>query len=133
MREVVDRVSSEWTWVSMGVPQGFCTWATTVFDFHERLIDVVEECTINLYADDTTISSADANPVMLGSRVEGDLGRVADWISSNGLRMNVTMTQLMVLQRRGRHNEAKSIQVKVGTRNDELKKKDCVRYLGVEN
>ena len=42
----------------------------------------VVECTINLYADDTTIYSADANPVMLGSRVKGDLGRVADWISS---------------------------------------------------
>ena len=67
---------------------------------------------------------------MLGSRVEGDLGRVRDWISSNGVRMNVAKTQLMVLSRRGRCDEANSIQVKVG--NDELKKKDCVRYLGVE-
>ena len=67
---------------------------------------------------------------MLGSRVEGDLGRVADWISSNGLRMNVARTQLMVLSRRGRRDEASSFQVKVGI--DELKKKDCVRYLGVE-
>ena len=44
--------------------------------------------------------------------------------------MNVAKTQLMVLSRRGRRDEANSIQVKVG--NDELKKKDCVRYLGVE-
>ena len=62
--------------------------------------------------------------------MEGDLGRVADWISSNGLRMNVAKTQLMALSWRGRRDEANSIQVKVG--NDELKKKDCVRYLGVE-
>ena len=45
----------------------------------------------------------------------------------------MAMTQLMVLCRRGRHDEAKSIQVKLGTCDDELKKKDCVRYLGVEN
>ena len=38
-------------------------------------------------------------------------------------------TQLMVLSRKGRRDEANSVQVKVG--NDELKK-DCARYLGVE-
>ena len=81
------------------------------------LPEVVEECTISLHADDTTIYSADNNPVMLGSRVEGDLGRVADWISSNGLRMNVAKAQLMVLSWRGRRDEANSIQMKVG--NDE--------------
>lgn len=42
----------------------------------------------------------------------------------------MAMTQLTVLCRRGRRDEANSIQAKVG--NDELKKKDCVRYLGVE-
>ena len=62
--------------------------------------------------------------------MERDLRRVADWINSNGLRMNVAKTQLMVLSRKGRRDEANSVQVKVG--NDELKKKDCVRYLGVE-
>ena len=36
----------------------------------------------------------------------------------------------MVLSRRGRRDEANSIQVKVG--NDELKKKDGVGYLGVD-
>ena len=59
--------------------------------------------------------------------MESDLRRVADWINSNGLRMNVAKTQLMVLSRKGRRDEANSVQVKVG--NDELKKKDCVRYL----
>ena len=116
-----------------GRTPGFHSWAVTVFDFLisvNDLPEVVEECTINLYADDTTIYSADNNPVMLGSRVEGDLERVVDWISSNGLRMNVAKTQLMVLSRRGRRDEANSIQVKVG--NDELKKKDCVRYLDVK-
>ena len=61
--------------------------------------------------------------------MERDLRRVADWISSNGLRMNVAKTQLMVLSRKGRRDEANSVQVKVG--NDELKK-DCARYLGME-
>lgn len=49
--------------------------------FMNDLPEVVEEFTINHY--DTIFYSADANPVVLGSRVEGDLGRVVDWISSN--------------------------------------------------
>ena len=36
----------------------------------------------------------------------------------------------MVLSRRGRCDEANSIQVKVG--NDEMKKKNCASYFGVE-
>ena len=94
MRVVVDGASSEWARVSMGVPQGSILGRLLFLIFMNDLPEVVEECTINLYADDTTIYSADANPVMLGSRVEGDLRRVADWISSNGLRMNVAKTQL---------------------------------------
>ena len=92
MRVVVDRVSSEWARVSMGVLQGSILGPLLFLTFVNDLPEVVEECTINLYADDTTIYSADTNPVILGSRVEGDLGRVVDWIISNGLRMNVAKT-----------------------------------------
>jgi len=67
---------------------------------------------------------------MLSLRVERDLGRVADWINANGLRMNVAKTQLMVLSRRGMRDEADSLQVKIG--DDEPRKQDCVRYLGVD-
>ena len=59
--------------------------------------------------------------------MERDLG---DWINTNGLRMNVPKTQLMVLSRRGMRDEADSVQVKVG--DDELRKQGCVRYLGVD-
>ena len=121
-------VTSEWAGVSMGVPQGSTVGLLLFLIFMNNLPDV-EECTINLYADDTTIYSADVNPVMLSSRVESDLRRAADWISSNGRRMNVAKTQLMVFSRRGRRDEANSVQVKVG--NNELKIA-CMRYIGVE-
>ena len=92
----------------MGAPQGSILGPLLFLVFMNNLPDV-EECTINLYADDTTIYSADVNPVILKQyRVERDLGRVSDWMSSNGLRMNVAKTQLMVLNRRGRHDEANS-------------------------
>ena len=56
--------------------------------FVNNLQDVVEHCTVNLYADDTTIYSTDENPVVLGARIEKNLEMVANWIRMNGLKMN---------------------------------------------
>ena len=129
-RVVVDGVSSEWAKVSMGVPQGSILGPLLFVISVNNLPNAVEECTTNLYTDDTNIYSADADPVVLSGREERDLGRVADWINTNGPRMNVAKTQLMVHSRRGMRDQIDFVQVKVG--DDELRKQDCVRYLGVE-
>ena len=63
----------EWARVFMGVPQGSILGRLLFLIFINNLPYVVEKCTINLYADDTTIYSADVNPVMVSSRVESDL------------------------------------------------------------
>ena len=55
---VVDGVSSEWARVYMGVPQGPLLGLLLFLIFVNNLPEVVEECTINFYADDTTIYSA---------------------------------------------------------------------------
>ena len=98
--------------------------------FVNDLPNVVEESSINLFADDTAIYYADSNPKVLGDRMKRDLGRVRNWIHSNGLSLNVAKTQLMVLSRRGRREEAVAVQMKVNE--VELQQQDCVRYLGVE-
>ena len=40
--------------------------------------------------------------------------RVVEWITRNGLRMNVDKTQLLVLNRKGKQSIADSVQVSVG-------------------
>ena len=64
------------------------------------LPNVVEGSSINLFAEDTAIYSTDSDTTVLGGRVEKDLGRAAQWIHSNGLRLNVAKTQLMVIKER---------------------------------
>ena len=96
--------------------------------FVNDLSDVVQHCTVNLYADDTTIYSTDENPVVLGARMEKDLESVANWIKMNGLKMNVVKTQLMVLTRKGKYHMADDLEVK----NTCLEKQNCVNYLGVK-
>ena len=97
--------------------------------FVNDLPSVVEECTVNLYADDTALYSVHSDPGELSRRVQEDLQRVAEWITRNGLRMNVNKTQLVVLNRKGKQSIADSVQVSVD--DSMLQKQDCVKYLGV--
>ena len=62
-----------------GVPQGSILEPMLFLLFVNDLSDVVQHCTVNRYADDTTIYSTDENPVVLGARMEKHLESVAEW------------------------------------------------------
>ena len=79
---LLDGVHSDWTGLTKGVPQGSILGPMLFLLLVNNLSDVVQHCTVNLYADDTTIYSADENPVVLGTRMEKDLESVANWIKS---------------------------------------------------
>ena len=115
-RVVVDGVSSEWANMHIyGCSQGSILGPLLFLNFVNDLPDAVEECSTNLYADDTTIYSA--------ARCRSCMQYlVLEW----------RVTQLMVLSRKGKRacGDTDSAQVKV--EDVELKKQDCVRYLGVE-
>ena len=91
-RVLLDGEHSDWTGLTKGVPQGSILGPMLFLLFVNDLSDVVEHCTVNLYADDTTIYSTDENPVVLGARMEKDLESVANWIEMNDLKMNVVKT-----------------------------------------
>ena len=127
---LLDGEHSDWTGLTKGVPQGSILGPMLFLLFVNDGSDVVQHCTVNLYADDTTIYSTDENPVVLGARMEKDLGSVANWIKMNGLKINVAKTQLMVLTRKGKYHMAEDVEVKIG--NTCLEKQNCVNYLGIK-
>ena len=114
-RVVLGGELSDWTRLTKGVPQGSILGPMLFLVFVNNLSDVVEHCTVNLYADDTIIYSTDEDPVVLGTRIEKDLGRdrVATCIKMNGLKMNVSKTQLMVVTRKGKRHMADDVIVKI--------------------
>ena len=102
-------------------------WRTAL---DKDLPNSVERCTVNLYADDTTIYFASKAPQEVKEALETDLCALAVWIKQNQLKINVNKTQLMVLSRRRRKSEAEQIIVQHdGT---VLRSEEKVRYLGVE-
>ena len=78
---LLNNVPSEWAKVTMGVPQGSILGPLFVL-FVNDLLNVVEESSINLFADDTAIYSADSNPKVLGDRMERDLYRQSNKLDS---------------------------------------------------
>ena len=97
--------------------------------FVNDLPSVVRKRSVNLYADDTTIYTSNEDPSLVGKHLEEDLGAIATWINSNGLKMNVAKTQLMVLCGKSRQKSAQPVCVWIGDRG--LPKQESVKYLGV--
>ena len=85
---------------------------------------------MSLYADDTTLYTSGGDAVNVGLLLEQDIQWVASWIQSNWLLINVTKTQLMVLCSKKKQKQAELIRIRIGE--EELSRKDSVRYLGVE-
>ena len=95
--------------------------------FVNDLPDIVDTCTVNLYADDTTIYYSNKDPKLVQSTINSDLESIVSWIEMNALKMNVSKTQMMTLQRKST-KPAEAITVKI---REEITHLNSIKYLGV--
>ena len=102
----MDGAVLDWNEVNKGVPQGSILGPLLFVLFMNDLPDVVQECSIGVYADDIMLYASHCDPAQLSEIIEGDLNSISMWIKSNGLKMNVAKTQLMVLNRKNKNNKA---------------------------
>ena len=74
---------------------------------------VANQCQVKLYAVDTIMYHAVDTPEKLGAALEGDLNRLADWVSDchNRLKLNENKTQLLLLSRKGKANKLEKVKV----------------------
>ena len=120
---------SNWSPVSMGVPQGSILGPLLFLLFVNDLPKTVIDCTINLYADDTAIYHADKDPVKVQNAVNSDLDRIVEWTKSNKLQINIMKTQAMTLCRRAAKKQADEIAIRL--EGSIIPKLHSVKYLGV--
>ena len=65
--------------------------------FANDLLTVVKQCTVNLYADGTTLYHCCRDPQEVKCALEADWEAIANQIDANNLKMNIGRTQLLVL------------------------------------
>ena len=72
---------------------------------------------------------ASDSPKELSDCLSADLAEVANWVEQNGLKMNDTKTQLLLLSRERRTKELESVVVML--RGMDVPHSEKVKYLGV--
>ncbi len=128
-RVCVDSTFSNWTTITRGVPQGSILGPLLFLIYVNDMPSVIDKCSINLYADDTTLYHSDSDPRTVQSALNKDLESTARWIKANGLRMNIEKTQMLTLFRKSILHRGISINVSLdGT---DIPQTDSVKYLGV--
>ena len=82
---VVDGTSSRWLEIRKGVPQGSALGPLLFLLFLNNLPAVVSKCSINLFADDTSLYTSACDQTTLSNKLQRDLDKVVEWTKSNGL------------------------------------------------
>ena len=82
--------------ISVGVPQGSIL-GPLLFILHiNNLPEVVSECNILMYADDTVIYCLSSKASVIQGKLIANLSKIEQWLSFNSLFINVTKTEALL-------------------------------------
>ena len=104
-------VKSSWSNIERGVRQGSILGPLLFSLFMNDLPRLVAHSRVKQYVDDTTIYQASTSLSDLSQHLTADLATVAGWVEQNGLILNETKTQLLLLSRKRRSGELRDVVV----------------------
>ena len=81
--------------VEYGTPQGSCLGPLLFLIFTNYLYRNLENCSVILFADDTTVYKGHRNKNYLRWCIETDLMKLTDWFRANKLTINISKTVFM--------------------------------------
>ena len=119
--------TSEVCEIESGVPQGSILGPILFIAFTADLANEIPESKIVAYADDAAVLVSATDLQSLQTRIETVLQKVQQWYTSNGLLINPTKTEYMVL---GKDNFLE-VNVKEGKENISIQSKKHMKVLGV--
>jgi len=125
----IGEVQSDWKDIRRGVPQGSILGPLLFTVYVNNLPSSVSQSEVKQYADDTTLYCVGDSTRDLSMRLNADLAGVANWVEKNGLKLNESKTQMLLLSRRKRAKELEKVVVKLNEKEVEWSEK--VKLLGV--
>lgn len=95
LRTVIDGVTGEPAHMCCGVPTGSVFGPVGYIMHVNSMCNVVQNCRIYMYADDTCLLYADKNLSVIESKIQEDFTQIIKWTHDNGIIMNINKTKCM--------------------------------------
>ena len=125
----INGISSDHEPVSFGVPQGSVLGPLLFIMYVNDLPRAVNNCNIELYADDTLLYFASKSVSTIESNLNLDLLNVIHWLRANFLSLNIDKTKMMLIGTHQRLATVSNFTVQANGHNIERVNK--FKYLGV--
>ena len=127
----IDGIKSDLADINCGVPQGSILGPLFFIIYVNDILKLFKDgaVCITLYADDTVIYCADADPSKACNEIEAGLLYIKNWCDRNKLTINVKKTKHMLLKPRTNSPDLDQHKVKIG--NTILENVKSYNYLGV--
>ena len=88
-------------------------------------------CTLDLFADDATLSSSDSSICILTHNLNEDLINFKDWCNNNSMLLNVSKTKAMYVSSRYKVNQIMSDPPLLKIDNETIELSTSENFLGV--
>ena len=93
----INGVVSDPQFIQYGVPQGSILGPLLFIIYINDLPSVIQNCSIQLYADDTLLFFSSNSVTLIESTLSGDLNRIISWLNRNFLFLNHSKTKIMLI------------------------------------
>ena len=92
-------MQSEYRLITHGVPQGSILGSLLFIIFVNDLSGAFFQSTVDIYADDTTLSASAAVSDLpaVQQRLQEDINRIADWTTENRMVLNTSKTKTLLV------------------------------------
>ena len=116
--------------VQCGIPQGSCLGPLLFILYVNDFERCLENCTPNMYADDTSVTCFAEDMEELCNDLQNELINISDWMRQNKMSLNTKKSEFMII---GHKRQLTRIQnpIRLDISGEELKRVHEVKYLGV--
>lgn len=120
--------NSEMKKIEHGVPQGSILGPTLFIIYINDLPLSTNLAKFFIFADDSNLMLEASNPTELEHKCNAALNAVHEWVSRNGLKLNVEKTNLLYFTNNNQHKE---FTMSVSLNGSKITRKDEAKFLGV--
>ena len=131
---VIGGMQSEYRLITHGVPQGSVLGPLLFIIFVNDLPNSVSQSTVDIYADDTTLSTSNAvsDLPVIQQRLQHDINKIADWTSDNRMVLNASKTKSLLVTGKRLQKKASDTNLKLTCNGSEIVQITSHKLLGLK-